>query len=547
MSVIPVARYKYDGDGGAAPQPTSASVLLQLALSATMQGIVEHDLVRGTSTYSERWQAMLGFQGEFRLPPNPELWQTLTHPEDLPDVLDDWQAHLEFSWPFQRTWRMQHREGGYRWIECHSVVHTDERGEPVKALSLFADVTERVEAAARHVALLDAIPDTIVRVDQAGVVLDLRIPAGTGTSELFRSADGDNAVPQCAGDFGERLADCARRAVASNTLQTFEYPLRREQSIKHFEVRCAPSGEGQVVCLIRDVTEKKQLESQLLQAQKLESIGQLAAGIAHEINTPLQFIGDNVRFAQTASERILSLVEAYRQVVQDSANEERRKELAKLERRLKFTFLSEQSPSALKACVEGVERVAEIVMAMKEFSHPGTKKPAPSDLNRAIQSTVTVSRNEWKDIAEVTLDLQADMPPVRCVVGEINQCVLNIIVNACHAIADKYGADKQGRIELATSRTEEEAILRITDNGPGIPEAVKERIFDPFFTTKEVGKGTGQGLAMARSLIVDRHGGQLRCETRVGEGTTFEIRLPLHVPELSEEGEDPASARAGIE
>lgn len=496
-----------------------------------MQGIVEHDLVRGTARYSDRWQAMLGFQGESRLLPSADLWQELTHPEDLAEVLDDWRAHLEFSWPFQRTWRMRHREGGYRWIECHSVVHTDERGEPVKALSLFADVTERVEAAARHVALLDAIPDTIARVNERGMVVDVRIPTGSETSVLFTGPDVTSDTPQCSAEFGEQLKTNVRQAVESGRMRQFEFPLPLSRGVKHFEVRCAPSGPAQAVCLIRDVTEKKRLETQLLQAQKLESIGQLAAGIAHEINTPLQFIGDNVRFAQTATERILALVEAYKQCVELSGSDEQKKELAKLERKLKFSFLTEQSPSALRACVEGVERVAEIVMAMKEFSHPGTKKPAPSDLNRAIQSTVTVSRNEWKDIASVDLSLQSDLPSVRCVVGEINQCVLNIIVNACHAIADKYGAEKLGRIEISTSCSADEVILRITDNGPGIPDAVKDRIFDPFFTTKEVGKGTGQGLAMARSLIVDRHGGKLTCETRLGEGTTFEIRLPLHTPD----------------
>ena len=191
-------------------------------------------------------------------------------------------------------------------------------------------------------------------------------------------------------------------------------------------------------------------------------------------------------------------------------------------------YLLEEIPRAIDQTLEGVGRVAALVNAMKEFSHPDTKEKSLLDLNRAIAGTLTVARNEWKYVAELETDFDPSLPPVSCHPGEFNQVILNLIVNAAHAIGDvaRQGGRKMGTIRVQTRKCADWAEIRIEDTGTGIPEKVRSRIFDPFFTTKEIGKGTGQGLAIARSVIVDKHGGSLHFETEEGRGTTFIVRLP---------------------
>lgn len=286
------------------------------------------------------------------------------------------------------------------------------------------------------------------------------------------------------------------------------------------------------VLTFQDITQRKTLEAQLVQAQKLESIGQLAAGIAHEINTPTQFVGDNLRFLKDAFRDLEPLVklaceesggvrEAAAEVGPDDAGD-----AVDLE---EVAYLLEEVPSAISQSLDGVERVAKIVRSMKEFSHPGNNEMQTVDLNRAVESTLTVCRNEWKYVAELVTDFDPNLPPVTCLPGECNQVFLNLIINASHAIAEALGNDAQekGTITVSTRNLGDAAEVRIADTGTGIPEEARRKVFDPFFTTKEVGRGTGQGLAIARSVIVDKHKGWLSFETEVGRGTTFIVRLPL--------------------
>lgn len=286
-----------------------------------------------------------------------------------------------------------------------------------------------------------------------------------------------------------------------------------------------------VVGLLADITERKELEQQLAQSQRLESIGELAAGIAHEINTPIQYVGDNVRFLQTQFQGLLQTINAYTAQLEGPSRtwEERRTEIAAIQKDLDVDFLLKEIPEAIEQSLEGVDRVATIVRAMKDFSHPGSAQKELIDLNRSIQSTVEVCRNRWKYVATVRTDLAADLPPVPCFVAEFNQVVLNLIVNASDAIAEVMppGTGQQGVIDI-TSRTVGNVVeVRVVDNGAGIPDAVKGRIFEPFFTTKDIGKGTGQGLAISRNVIVNKHGGTLTFEPVPDGGTAFVIRIPL--------------------
>lgn len=277
----------------------------------------------------------------------------------------------------------------------------------------------------------------------------------------------------------------------------------------------------------------KQSEEHLRRAQKLESIGQLAAGIAHEINTPMQYIGDNTRFLQDSFSELSAVIEKDRQLLHACRAAGVHEELvAQAEATLASAdvdYLLLEIPKALQQSQEGVEHVTKIVQSMKDFAHPGIKKKA-ADLNKAIESTLTVARNEWKYVADVVTHFDPELPQVPCVLSELNQVVLNLIINAAHAITDVVGDGNQskGTIIIGTRHDEQCAEIRITDTGSGIPEKVRDRIFDPFFTTKEVGRGTGQGLAISHEVIVKKHKGTLEFETEVGRGTTFIIRLPLH-------------------
>ncbi len=290
-------------------------------------------------------------------------------------------------------------------------------------------------------------------------------------------------------------------------------------------------------CLIlgRDITERRLLEDRLARASKLESIGQLAAGIAHEINTPTQYVSDNTIFLRDSFQQLLSALGGYRQLLAASPPSEpasRHEAVDALERGLDLEYLGAEVPRALEEALEGLGRISTIVKAMKNFSHPSNGAFGQADLNAAIQSTITVARNEWKYVAEVELDLDQAMPAVTCIEDEFNQVVLNMLVNAAHAIESRLSAagtprGSKGRIRISTHAAGEQAEIRIQDSGTGMPPHVVTRIFDPFFTTKAVGKGTGQGLAIAHQVIVVKHGGTIDVETTPGSGTTFVIRLPL--------------------
>jgi len=289
-----------------------------------------------------------------------------------------------------------------------------------------------------------------------------------------------------------------------------------------------------VVVTFRDVTEKRTLESQLVQAQKLESIGQLAAGVAHEINTPTQYIGDNTRFLQDTFQDLQRLLDSYDGLLQSSregtVTDELLEAVEEAVEQADLEYLVEEMPKAIEQSLDGVQRVATIVRSMKEFSHPAGAQMQAVDINRAIENTLIVSRNEWKYVADTVTDLDPNLPPVVCLPGECNQVFLNLVINAAHAIGEKSGdgsTSEKGTITVATRRDGDWVEIRVKDTGTGIPEEIRSKILDPFFTTKEVGRGTGQGLAIAHSVVVEKHGGTLTFDTQSNQGTTFIVRLPI--------------------
>ena len=283
--------------------------------------------------------------------------------------------------------------------------------------------------------------------------------------------------------------------------------------------------------LMLDITEVRRRGLEVAASQKLESVGRLAAGVAHEINTPVQFVTDNVHFVRTSMTDIAAVVLAYRalqQAVQSQGDViGAAQRAAEAEISADLDYILENAPLAIESSIEGLGRIATIVRSMKEFAHPDQAVKQPADLNQAIRSTLVVAHNEYKYVAQIDAQL-GDLPLVPCHLGEINQVILNLLVNASHAIADVVkDTGNLGKLTVRSGVDGEHVEISISDTGMGIPEAVRAKIFDPFFTTKEVGKGTGQGLAIARSVIVNKHGGTLRFETECNKGTTFFIRLPI--------------------
>ncbi|MEM6690935.1 MAG: PAS domain S-box protein, partial [Planctomycetota bacterium] len=288
-------------------------------------------------------------------------------------------------------------------------------------------------------------------------------------------------------------------------------------------------GRPVYVAFVSDITTVRSLEQQLSQAQKLESLGQLSAGIAHEINTPIQFVGDNIEFLSDASKRLFGVIDWCDQLIGEECglSEDRLNELVDLRKKNRFEIIREQIPQAIDESREGIQRTVGILQAMKDLSHLENRERTSIDLNRAIESTVTVTRNRWKYAARLSTELAAELPTVRGFRAELNQVLLNLIVNAADAVAEKFGDGNLGDIKIRSSVDGDHVVVAVEDNGGGIPESIIQKIFDPFFTTKEVGKGTGQGLSLSHSVITQMHGGELLVSSEENTGSTFEIRLPI--------------------
>jgi signal transduction histidine kinase len=290
-------------------------------------------------------------------------------------------------------------------------------------------------------------------------------------------------------------------------------------------------GKESVQATVRDVSVSKRLEAEQVHNHKLEAVGQLAAGIAHEINTPAQYVGDGLHFLKEAFEGYQLLLTQYKQVVDAIGRQQERNALletiSQVETDIELAYLNENVPTTIARCVDGVDRIATIVRAMKEFAHPDQREMATADINQALQNALTIAKTEYKYVADVEVQL-GSLPPVLCHIGDLSQVFLNLIVNAAHTIADVVNKEGgRGTIRISTQCDGNWVRVDISDSGTGIPPSIRQRVFDPFFTTKEVGKGTGQGLAISRSIVAVKHHGSLTFETIPGEGTTFTIRLPV--------------------
>jgi len=462
----------------------------------------------------------------------------LVHSEDRQRVRSALFRSLSGGERFSEEYRIPGSNGEMRFLADRGAALRDEEGRPYLWVGVSKDITEekRVERAnAELAAIVESADAAIIRLDLDGLITTWNKGAEQIYGYSAEETIGKPMVPMVALEVASEYLSLTGKAFAGESVKHLE-TIHLTKSGARINVMATLSpilDRGDVVIgialVVWDVTQVKQLESRLAQAQKLESIGQLAAGVAHEINTPIQYIGDNGRFLHDAFRDLVK----YFKVRSDAQREGCKLSApgdpaAEAMAEMDLEYLESEVPKAIDQLLEGVDHVARIVRALKEFSHPGPLEKMPVDINRAIESTILVSKNEWKYGADLSTDLDLELPPVPCLVGELNQVILNLIVNAAQAIADgNKESGEKGSIHIKTRKQGDCVEIRVTDTGGGIPEPIQSKVFDPFFTTKPVGKGTGQGLAIAHSVIVQKHHGTIRFESKPGIGTTFIIQLPL--------------------
>ncbi len=443
--------------------------------------------------------------------------------------------------------RMLRKDGQVVWASLNCRLVKDDEENPRYLDTFINDISARKNAEQALQEQAQLLSGVLEGMEAAVFIVDVEshkiIEANSVAESMFGNKQEKILGKQCnllLSSDGKQHPCNSLTEPLRNIETTLELPngeiLPVQRTIMPLEV----SGKRLIVETMIDISERKALERQLTYTQKLESVGELAAGIAHEINTPIQYIGDNARFLQDAFEDLLELYRTADELMRKNDpgfNFNQCRALYKEAlRKADVEYLGEEVPKALQQTLEGVEHVSNIVKAMKQFSHPDTGESVLTDINKAIENTIAISRNEWKYHSQIVTDLPEDLPLIECSPGDINQVLLNVLVNAAHAVSDAVGdSGDTGSIDISTRQQGEFVEIRIKDSGVGIPPENRDRVFNPFFTTKQVGKGTGQGLAICYNIVVKKHAGILDFISTVGEGTTFIIRLPIR---KQQEGDD---------
>ncbi|MGM0610630.1 MAG: ATP-binding protein [Thermodesulfobacteriota bacterium] len=414
--------------------------------------------------------------------------------------------------------------------------------ERIEKIIEYHDTVKKLREANNETGLLlSSISSVLISLDA-----EFKIFRWNQAAEQFSGISADNAAGNNLLDLNinwdkdkieKSLLKCSKKLQRTEIMEDISFT-RPQGGMGILGLTIHPIIESKQLCgfvlLGADITEKRAMQSQLAQAQKMKSLGQLAAGIAHEINTPTQYVGDNLHFLQDAFASLTEFIKAHaqflRRMEKNNVKNKIVEEIHAREKEIDFDFLVEEIPKALEQSRDGIKRITRIVRSMKEFSHPGERENSLIDINKALENTITVSKNEWKYDSELQTDFDPNLPHVYGLSSELNQVFLNIIVNAAQAIREmreQNDLKNKGKINIQTRTEDKAAVITISDTGPGMPEEIRERVFEPFFTTKDVGKGTGQGMYLSHQIIADRLGGEIFVESEPGKGSIFTIKLPI--------------------
>lgn len=480
-----------------------------------------------------------GYTPEERLK-QPRIWEETIHPDDKDQVLDSFFKAAKEVKDAKLEYRIQDRNGNTHWVYDSMTWEKDESGNPVAILGAMTDITEQKQAAIYIEEQEKFLRDVLHGIKAAILIIDFQKKSVADVNDEFLRIVGrkkEQVVGQSCAKVLQCNSNCPKCGVDEEIVQN--YVFRERSSIRNCEGKRIPleesfipvtvRGQKQVVAVLFDVTEQEDLEHQLAYAQKLESIGQLAAGLAHEINTPVQYVAGNLAYLQESFAKVMKLLffcdDFFRNMELD-IDPSILTEWEKSKTDNDLEFLHTDVPEAFKETLFGVDQVSSIVKAMRKFSHPGSETEQTIKLEETIENIITVSRNEWKYCSEIKTDFEPELTTISCMPGSFNQAILNVLVNAAHANADAAVKGQKKSLTIKTHKKGKFAEISISDSGKGIPANIQHRIFDPFFTTKEVGKGTGQGLGIVHS-IMQKHGGNVSFKTVAGEGTTFTLRFPI--------------------
>ncbi|WP_197526469.1 ATP-binding protein [Botrimarina colliarenosi] len=516
---------------------------LDLALQAADLGLWQWDIPTGYFELSDDWIRKLGVD-PIDFTPDLGALRSWLHPDDRKIWTARAAAGLAGDEPFDRQFRLRSIGGEYRWFQVLGrAISYDATGAPECLSGILIDIDARKSTELRHAGMAKIIEESMNEVyvvdSQTLRFVEVNCCArenlGYSLTELQSMTPFDLKQEGERSMISERMASIAEGLAPRLDFESLH--VRRDGTTYPCLMTLQKTqllDRDVYVATGMDVTERRRLETQLAQARRLESIGELAAGVAHEMNTPLQYVGNNIQYLSECSAVIFEIVDAFLKSLDPATPSKqwsvRREEVRQLIKKTGFERIRREAPHAIAECREGVERVLQVVRAMKDFSRPESIDLAPADLNHALRNAAIVTRNRWSMAGELDLELDPTLRQVVCQEGAINQVFVNLIVNAADAIVERLQNDPNGpsgKISARTHSDGEWAVFEIEDNGSGMSAEVQRRAFDPFFSTKEVGKGSGQGLALSHAIVSQNHGGAIQIDSTPGVGTVVRVKLPV--------------------